>query len=523
MSFISPDSMPPLNTQENTSGRILGRKRPRSDEEDEQSPSKKVAGMILGTPSSPPPVHPLVLGDVSHHLNRSNNKRVYTSAFSNTTITRANVRPEQPIEELPPLHVLNTESHPGLDTVESNDLCDRILDHSYRRIQLFYYLCVAYWKDGVSVSIDATKLQHGIGPFNGMHAAHSCILPSVKDDFWEKANQTVNSQGMTDLLARELEALGMRAETLATIQGSKEQINLLSYFSDADRAKNLDGMRLICRDSYFYQVMNSTVILPTDVNMYDCCIEAVMRDAALRLLNECSQGTLSPYEATAKFVDEIQRFFDESRAETKQKLDLLQEMYLLEQTLANMEIAVRAVDLDNPNQCLLVFERYVRCAHALKQCVHTIEELKKSLSIKRHIAKRMKDITPVLKPLGPYWRCSKEQLNRKFTEVLPKDPKTVRAHLSELRTNINKRPWCPFPLGYLRTNVEESLGYCDLQQEGSVLPPLEFLSGTADEEGLRPMTEQEIMEQKMEIIRRVPVLEFEDNDFAYESLYPPKR
>lgn len=137
-----------------------------------------------------------------------------------------------------------------------------IKEHAYRRIQIFYYQALFYYKEDCDISMDKTIIQHGQAKCSCCSAAHSAILPGL-----------------------------------------------------------IDSKGLMKQDLQIYHNMNSTVEMPSNVNAYDCVIESEMRPKALEILNLVAKG-MHPYEATEYFVKCMQTFFQKSSVETQLKIDL---------------------------------------------------------------------------------------------------------------------------------------------------------------------------------------------------------
>ena len=154
---------------------------------------------------------------------------------------------------------------------------EAIIEHAQRRVDLFFYTLIVYYKTGLTVHLDETKLQHGTG--NGITAAcHSAILPSLWDT---EIIDPLHPQG--------------RQPTLLNIRTS------------------------ILDDTHFYQSLNSTVELHQAVNYFETHYlegkksENKMRSKSLEILNRVSQATITPIQGVLEFLIALNALFDEVR------------------------------------------------------------------------------------------------------------------------------------------------------------------------------------------------------------------
>lgn len=122
--------------------------------------------------------------------------------------------------------------------------------HALNRIDLFFYLLVAYYKKNKTIEMSKTRAQHGRGnSFRNTHACHSCFFPSVTDN----------------------------------------------------------ASTSILDDTHLMNSMNMTVELPTICNDLDGHIEggsqpSRCRKEALALLNQCSRGEITVEFGITQFV-----------------------------------------------------------------------------------------------------------------------------------------------------------------------------------------------------------------------------
>lgn len=142
------------------------------------------------------------------------------------------------------------------------ELCqDQIIEHANRRVDLFFYTLVAYYKTNYYPVLGMVNLQHGIGRSltweQGItEACHSSFLPSLTD----KTIFTNEQLGKKD--------------------------------------------KCILSRTHFFDSINSTVELPCAVNRLDWLLEHHygFRLKCLRILYEVSLGTLNPMEGLTVFL-----------------------------------------------------------------------------------------------------------------------------------------------------------------------------------------------------------------------------
>ena len=150
---------------------------------------------------------------------------------------------------------------------------DAITEHAQRRVDLFFYTLIAYYKTRLTVQIDETKLQHGVGT-KQTAACHSAILPSLWDT--QSANR---------------------------------------------RTSILDG-------THFLQSMNSTVELHQSVNYFETHYlegkkaQNKMRSKSLDILNRVSQSTITPVEGMLEFLTALNAHFNAIKENYLQKKEL---------------------------------------------------------------------------------------------------------------------------------------------------------------------------------------------------------
>lgn len=159
-------------------------------------------------------------------------------------------------------------------------LCqDLILEHAARRVDLFFYVLVAYYKTEKPPILGWTKLQHGRGKINfktraGVtHAAHSSMATTIID-------KTILDK--------------------TPIESKLEKSNLKIKTS------------MLCA-THFMDSLNSTIELPVFVNDFDFLLEFIRkgRDDSSKIIRDVSHGKITPLEGLLQFLLMMRKIFDE--------------------------------------------------------------------------------------------------------------------------------------------------------------------------------------------------------------------
>lgn len=168
-----------------------------------------------------------------------------------------------------------------------------IIEHAARRIDLFFYLLIAYYKTNHAIVQGDTLLQHGKGrrikkKIGLTHACHSSFFPTLMDE-------------------------------------SKE-------LKDAFCSSILSG-------THFLDNLNSTVELPLFVNNFDCQLEGKIsypskyRQDSLMIIQAVSQGLLTPTQGLTDFLKILSQAFDD--LEMKKPVNKNSQPYLLRDSLVS--------------------------------------------------------------------------------------------------------------------------------------------------------------------------------------------
>ncbi len=188
----------------------------------------------------------------------------------------------------------------GSNPLEEN----RIVEHAQRRIDLFFYLLIAYYKTGLKVDIAETITQHGMGTKkDNTNGCHSALLTSLLDAECAKPSHLYDTRQKPDAM--------------------------------------------ICRsglldNTHFYNSLNSTVELHKAVNYFETHhlegkkTDNKMRKKSLIFLNEVSQGAITPITGMLKFLVSLKEHFDERES-----------LYLSNMELPTSPIASRSLILNS--------------------------------------------------------------------------------------------------------------------------------------------------------------------------------
>lgn len=160
---------------------------------------------------------------------------------------------------------------------------ENILEHAARRVDLFFYTLIAYYKTNCLPIQGDTLFQHGHGRktikrVELTQACHSSFFPSFVD-------KTIHS---------------------------KIKIN-----SPSSDKTNIDFKRSIISGTHFFDSLNSTVELPLFVNNFDRNLEgkietpSACRQSALDIIHKVSTGDLNPLEGLREFFIIMKQAFDD--------------------------------------------------------------------------------------------------------------------------------------------------------------------------------------------------------------------
>jgi hypothetical protein len=392
-------------------------------------------------------------------LNRKRIKRKKYSYETNTTIAR---KLEFTLSES-----LNAGKEKNLImSLEKPEIRDCTGDHIYRRVLLFYYQAVVYYRTGCVIEKGRTILQHGKGRFAWSSAAHSAILPDLKDDFFKNLRGLLIQQGLNDLICKILIALGVSEEKLTKRPNGQT-------LTEAHVDELLEGVEtegLLSSKSRFYNNLNSTVELPHYINEYDCIIEDCMRNKSLGILNQVSRGELQPYEALDEFVKELQSVLNKSEAATQRKLRLLDKIQTFEEKIWNME----------QNFSYKIFPKYLQTIQKIGRCYRKLQEDRKvsfRLVIKGRLTWQKDYFSEGVK--------INERNYRRINSLIARNPR-----------------WTPMPMDAWTDQLNRTLKIIELQKKYTVLPQKELLSGRLVGNTLVPLNNAELFSQTLSLIRR---------------------
>jgi hypothetical protein len=137
---------------------------------------------------------------------------------------------------------------------------ENIIEHANRRVDLFFYTLIAYYKTAIFPTNGHTNLQHGRGRAARNNttiteACHSSFTPSLLDNNIYQTSKV----------------------------GAKRKRSLLS-------------------DTHFMDNLNATVELPPFVNHFDDYLESICRQKCMDILCDVSLGTINPIEGLTRFL-----------------------------------------------------------------------------------------------------------------------------------------------------------------------------------------------------------------------------
>ncbi|KTD43751.1 hypothetical protein [Legionella oakridgensis] len=149
-----------------------------------------------------------------------------------------------------------------------------VIEHANRRVDLFFYTLIAYYKTGIVPTSGHTNLQHGKGRHASTQrtiteACHSSLIPSLLD-------KTIYERG------------GKRRKSL------------------------------IC-NTHFMDSLNSTVELPSFVNDFDDLLESACRESCLKILDDVSVGIINPIEGLSAFLNMMQNILNNFKRQAERE------------------------------------------------------------------------------------------------------------------------------------------------------------------------------------------------------------
>ena len=466
-------------------------------------------------------------------------KRRRISAKKNITISRQHTFSK---EEGAICMVDTKESTP-----KSLDLRDRVLDHAYRRMQIYYYQALAYFQEGCTIEIAPTDLQHGSSPCKNCQAAHSAILPHLTDNFQERIIQKISSEGLSTQILHYVEALNLDPLALEILLESDEKEGLASFFDNEHE--------LLTPKTYLYNLMNSTIEVPKEVNMFDSTLESHMRPVALTLLNSVSQEGLHPYAASERLAEEIKECIAKIQEETQQKLHYIAELEEADASLVAFENEIRGgYTLSDPSLVSDYLSLFYKQQYLIDKIKH-LSQYSTNLSLKERFPKH-KELFSRLKQLCRFekdWALKKfdtqEQLYLYIQEILHRyrmvldrtinpyenlihvnrmftlkqmqdslsmfwdhcDPVALALHkyqhnhaeLAQLiREGIQEAEEPTYSLHEVRTFLQNTLDIGALQSKGTQVADYALLSGKKGESTREGLSEAELLEQKFFLLKR---------------------
>lgn len=174
-----------------------------------------------------------------------------------------------------------------------NIVPDLIKEHAIKRVDLFFYLLVAVYKQGFIIEKGETVLQHGKGSqATGTAGCHASLFPHVVAK--EQASEAATPY-LQQLFAKSKPIVQAKAQTF------------------------LEG-------THFENALNLTHQLPEIVNQFDCFLEgkyghSVAIQRSLEILNKASVGEVNPVKGLDMFCKMMQSFYSTEQGYNKALLD----------------------------------------------------------------------------------------------------------------------------------------------------------------------------------------------------------
>lgn len=375
--------------------------------------------------------------DCTKGLKARKRRRTYYGYTTNTTIAILNEYPH--------------EKGIGPYEPEFQKWHSVIKDHAYRRMQLFYYQLLFYFQENCRVTRGRTLSQHGRSKCPCCSAAHSAILPNLVD---EKG--------------------------------------------------------LMKNDLHLYHNLNSTIEMPDIVNIFDCVIEMQMRPVALHLINLCAFNELHPYEALTIFAEKFAKFFALSKSESEYRTAMLERIDLLEKLIKELEeeepvnpvdwtrkYVMAVYDLresriafqKNKNFTLPIsLDKYEPSRRQLftdiwNSCprfANNLQNIRTNKQLRRFLSKQVGLPTPRGRTLFKKKKYIMKYLAKTHpVELWLRSDKKVHTLYKKITDSLSSiNPMQERSTITAKDKLRDTSIILELQEKGSICPPLEYLSGT---------------------------------------------
>ncbi|HTM63006.1 MAG TPA: hypothetical protein VL360_00740 [Gammaproteobacteria bacterium] len=191
-------------------------------------------------------------------------------------------------------------------------VAENIREHAVRRIDLFFLLLIAVYKQNVEVIKAETILQHGKGSDESMtRACHSSLFPCLTfKKIEENSNKTDSYFSYVTKNPLWSYALDNRVTNTAWSYATDNRVtNTVGAFFQTSKPKYIPEDKQLLLNTHFAQVLNSTMMLPTCVNEFDCHIEkrgfdkSSITKISLKILDQVSRGIINPINGLNMFCD----------------------------------------------------------------------------------------------------------------------------------------------------------------------------------------------------------------------------
>ncbi len=424
------------------------------------------------------------------------------------------------------------------------DLRGRLEDLASRRVQLFYYLALAYHKSGCTVKLGKSSFKLGLREKRGATGAYSCILPNIDDDYFKRLTEKIGKKGPSPLEEKRLLALGCAPKNIkAVLQKTGRDKMMKNLFNGVETSK------LFTESCPFYTSMNTAVFLPPEIARFDEALERYLRPVIINLITLCSKHGLDPYEASQRFESTIKNFYNRSYKVFREKNRLLIDIDRLERELHCLELSYFCGDITDLKE---FFCEYLRIAARYDTAQKRIRSLRfysinigldcrmpehhslfkytktfyqdqsqhvERMTTQRELWDYIQGLQRKYEHIKNYTFCPLFNFNRvKYTSSVEtlksavlkfcRSCKPVELYLAShtlqqrqitkfIKLLHDMDDWRPAGVCAESTSVENMISSISLQCSASTLPVLEQLSGKVKEGALIANSAEELEEQKI--------------------------
>lgn len=186
---------------------------------------------------------------------------------------------------------------------------EKIREHSARRIDLFFLLLIAVYKQNVTIQKAHTGMQHGRGTEETMTAGcHSSLFPCLEFQLiappQPAAAAVNNTKSYTSYLTD-----NPVSQTVWSYVTDNKVVNTASSFFKTTKPKYFPPEGQLFTGMHYEQVLNITTYLPVCVNQFDMHLEkrgtdpSALVKIAENILDRTSRGLIYPTQGIDEFCD----------------------------------------------------------------------------------------------------------------------------------------------------------------------------------------------------------------------------